>query len=154
MCKAACASEEWLYIVKYFIKMMKTEERAVSNCHKAWSSEQSCSYLYLIWWKDRREYESPVWSEHNRHSRFLSGPGWARLDWGWTESEEFSTSGLYLQLTLIWMPSIVSSRSTKTELFGVWALSVLHSEGVELWRLTSTAGPVCQAFMRFPQPET
>jgi len=66
-----------------------------------------------------------------------------RLNW----AEEFSTSGLYLQLTVIWMELIVSSRSTKTELFWVWALSALHSEGVVLWRLTATAGPVCQNFM-------
>lgn len=135
---------------------MKTEERAVSNCHKAWSTEQSSSY-----WKSGTLYGertgtsmSPVGSDPVSYNTVIrTGLGWARSDWGWTKSEEFSTSGSYLQLTVIWMQSTVSSRSTKMELFGAWALSVLHSEGVELWRRTSTAGPVCQAFMWYKKPE-
>lgn len=68
----------------------------------------------------------------------------------WTEIElsgGIPTSGLYLQLTVIWTQLMVSSRSTKSELFWVWALSSLDSEGVVLWRLTATAGPVCQILM-------
>lgn len=42
---------------------------------------------------------------------------------------------------------MISSRSTKSELFWVWASSDLDLEGVVLWRLTATAGPVCQILM-------
>ncbi|KAG7495051.1 hypothetical protein JOB18_043038 [Solea senegalensis] len=68
----------------------------------------------------------------------------------WTEIElnrGIPTSGLYLKLTVIWIQLMVSSKSTKTGLFWVWALSALDSEGVVLWRLTATAGPVCQILM-------
>lgn len=77
-----------------------------------------------------------------------------RLNW----AKGIPTSGLYLQLTVIWMQLMVSSRSTKSGLFWVWALSALDLEGVVLWRLTATAGPVCQILMwhtrlRYPQRE-
>lgn len=75
-------------------------------------------------------------------------PGLDEPDWTEIElSGGIPTSGLYLQLTVIWMQLMVSSRSTKSELFWVWALSALDSEGVVLWRLTATAGPVCQILM-------
>lgn len=45
------------------------------------------------------------------------------------------------------MQLMVSSRSTKSELFWVWPLSDLELKGVVLWRLTATAGPVCQILM-------
>lgn len=86
-------------------------------------------------------------------------PGLDEPDWTEIElSRGIPTSGLYLQLTVIWMQLMVSSRSTKTELFWVWALSALDSEGVVLWRLTATAGPVCQILMwhtrlSYPQRE-
>lgn len=75
-------------------------------------------------------------------------PGLDEPDWTEIElSGGIPTSGLYLQLTVIWMQLMVSSRSTKSELFWVWASSALDSEGVVLWRLTATAGPVCQILM-------
>lgn len=86
-------------------------------------------------------------------------PGLDEPDWTEIElSGGIPTSGLYLQLTVIWMQLMVSSRSTKSELFWVWALSALDSEGVVLWRLTATAGPVCQILMwhtrlSYPQHE-
>lgn len=56
------------------------------------------------------------------------------------------------------MQLMVSSRSTKSELFWVWPLSDLELKGVVLWRLTATAGPVCQILMchtnlSYPQQE-
>lgn len=57
-------------------------------------------------------------------------PGLDEPDWTENElSRGIPTSGLYLQLTVIWMQLIVSSRSTKAELFWVWASSALDSEG-------------------------
>lgn len=73
----------------------------------------------------------------------LDAPDWTEIEL----SRRIPTSGLYLMLTVIWMQLMVSSRSTKTGLFWVWALSALDSEGVVFWRLTATAGTVCQIVM-------
>lgn len=57
----------------------------------------------------------------------LDEPNWTEIE----PSRGIPTSGLYLQLTVIWMQLMVSSRSTKTELF--WGPRLpLDSEGVVL----------------------
>ena len=74
------------------------------------------------------------WSEQPPHP--TSSPATAPLpgldEPDWTEielSRGIPTSGLYLQLTVIWMQLMVSSRSTKTELFWVLGLVCLGLGG-------------------------
>lgn len=142
---------------------MKTAKWPVFNCLKALRKTAilhnfSIRQAYHIWHLDRVKCTSPVWLDQvSYNSTFRATPplsatalllGLDEPDWTEIElSRGIPTSGLYLQLTVIWMQLIVSSRSTKTELFWVWASSALDSEGVVLWRLTATAGPVCQILM-------